>query len=168
MSWGTPSTEDTQIIFKVVYPEGKQYRIRYLLNHSLTKRGKWPNLGGEVSWIDADALQKEADRVGIKDKLWVQGICERLKTWAVLGAKGEGRQPWTGEYSSSAYEYEIQLVFGCKSSPFFYNEVARLLIQIVQFDVGISLADESKSEKAFPPIDLINLIKHITEKQKTP
>ena len=85
---------------------------------------------------------------------------------------------------------ESQLVFGCKSAPFFYNEVARLLIKITQMDVGldprlsvqelddnpvpdekdsvvlgdyyvhyreivakcgISLADESKPEKAFPP-----------------
>ena len=30
---------------------------------------------------------------------------------------------------------ETQLVFGCKSSPFFYNEVARLLIMITQLDV---------------------------------
>ena len=71
------------------------------------------------------------------------------------------------------------LVFGCKSSPFFYNEAARLLIMIIQNDVGmdcslpvqqlddnsvaderyryivaecgISLADESKPDKAFAP-----------------
>ena len=92
---------------------------------------------------------------------------------------------WGGRYF-----IETQLVFGCKSSPFWYNEVARLLILIVQADVnldsrlsvqqlddnpvadekgssklrlyykryreiaagmGISLADESKPEKAFPP-----------------
>ena len=58
-----------------------------------------------MSWIDADALQKEADRVGIKEKLWVQGICDRLRTGAVLGAKGEGKWLGTGEHSLSAYEH---------------------------------------------------------------
>ena len=46
-----------------------------------------------MSWIDADALQRKTDRVGIKEKLWVQGICDRLRTGAVLGSKGEERWP---------------------------------------------------------------------------
>ena len=55
-----------------------------------------------MSWIDADALLGEVERVGIKEKLWVQGICDRLRTGAVLGAKGEGRWPGTGVHSPSA------------------------------------------------------------------
>ena len=44
-----------------------------------------------MSWIDADALQRKTDRVGIKEKLWVQGICDRLRTGLVFGGIGEGR-----------------------------------------------------------------------------
>ena len=50
-------------------------------------------------------FREKAERVGIKEKLWVKGICDRLRKGAVLGARGEGRWPGTGENSPSAYEH---------------------------------------------------------------
>ena len=49
------------------------------------EKKEYAGRGGEVSWIDADALQREANSVGIKEKLWVQGICDSLRTGGGVG-----------------------------------------------------------------------------------
>ena len=59
---------------------------------------------GGVSWVDAGKLKEEAERVGVKDMRWVDGVCERLEKGAVQGCRREGRWPSSGSNNKSAYE----------------------------------------------------------------
>jgi hypothetical protein len=57
------------------------------------EKREYKGRSGGVSWVDADRLREEAERVGVRDRGWVEGVCDRLKKGAVLGCRGEGRWP---------------------------------------------------------------------------
>ena len=57
-----------------------------------------------VSWVDADKMKEEARRVDMRDMKWVEEVCDRLKTGATLGCRGEGRWPTSEPNNKSAYE----------------------------------------------------------------
>jgi hypothetical protein len=55
------------------------------------EKRQYKGRSGGVSWVDAGKLKEEAERVGVKDMRWVDGVCDRLEKGAVLRCRGEGR-----------------------------------------------------------------------------
>ena len=76
------------------------------------KKKEYAGWTGPVSWEDANKLKVEAMRVGVRHMEWVEEVCDKLKTGATLGCRGEGRWPWptSGQNNKSAYEEGARMV----------------------------------------------------------
>ena len=68
------------------------------------------------SWIKPEELRKEAERIGMKEKLKLDEIVKTLEEGANLGVKGEGRWSSRGRNNPSTLEFGARLADSLQSA----------------------------------------------------